>query len=308
MLDLSTDQLQETVKRSKRNAWSVLNSAPIGICVTNPQGHFELVNPAFCAFYGYAQEELIGQHFIMLLSPENHSFACTQHTEFLGGTETIQARQEWTVYCKNGERRTVLTEAAKVESDDDQQYKVTFVIDITERKKLEERLQEANSRLDHLACHDELTGLLNRRAGLCQLEEELKRCRRYGGELSVVLFDLDSFKSINDTYGHATGDTALAEVTAAIAHALRDTDLQVRLGGEEFLIIMPETGSDEAHVAAERLRAIIEERRFTPHQLSITLSAGVASTPATSAEQLIERGDQAMYQAKASGRNQVSLA
>ncbi|WP_447926788.1 sensor domain-containing diguanylate cyclase [Vreelandella sp. EE27] len=308
MPDISAEQLQEMVKRSKRNAWSVLTSAPIGICVTDDQGCFELVNPAYCNFYGYTEKELIGQPFTVMVAPEYREKASALHDEFLQGTELTEMRQEWQVFCKNGDLRTIIAEAARVEGDDGTPRKVTFVIDITERKQLEERLREANDRLDHLASHDGLTGLLNRRAGICHLSEELKRCRRYGGDLSVMMFDLDRFKTINDTYGHATGDTVLTELSAAIDNMLRDTDVQVRLGGEEFLVIMPETSSSEAQTAAERLRAHIEEQTFTEHALTITLSGGVASTPASCAEQLIERGDQGMYRAKEQGRNQIVVA
>ncbi|MFG6667293.1 diguanylate cyclase [Halomonas sp. HNIBRBA4712] len=308
MLDISTDQLKETLERSKRNAWSVLNGAPIGICITDPDGHFELVNPAYCEFYGYTQSELIGQHFTIMVSPEKRDGISAMHDDFLQSGNITEIRQEWEVFRKNGEQRTIIAEAARVEGDDGKSRKVTFVIDITERKQLEERLREANARLDHLASHDYLTGLMNRRAGLAHLEEELKRCRRYGGELSIVMFDLDRFKRVNDTYGHATGDAVLKEVTTTIAGALRDTDIQVRLGGEEFLIIMPETSAGEAQIAAERLLALVEERTFTEHALTITLSAGVASTPATSVQQLIERGDRLMYASKAYGRNQIQVA
>ncbi|WP_447553895.1 diguanylate cyclase [Vreelandella sp. EE22] len=308
MIEVSADHLQEMIKRSKRNAWSVLNTAPVGICITGPEGHFELVNPAYCDFYGYTQEELIGQHFTAMVPLAYREKASAMHDEFLQGAEPTELRQEWEVCCKNGELRTIIAEAARVEGDDGKARKVTFIIDITERKRLEERLREANERLDHLASHDSLTGLLNRRAGLQYLDEELKRCRRYGGELSIVMFDLDNFKTVNDTYGHATGDAVLTEVTRAVASALRDTDMQVRLGGEEFLIIMPETSDAEAKTAAERLRTLVESQPFTEHQLSVTLSAGVASTPISSGEELLERGDQAMYQAKERGRNRVTVA
>ncbi|KPQ23024.1 MAG: PAS domain S-box/diguanylate cyclase (GGDEF) domain [Halomonas sp. HL-48] len=294
--------------RTQRNTENVINTAPLGICITNPQGQFELVNPAYCEFYGYREEELLGQHFTMVVPQAYRATMSDLHDLFVEGEDTQELRQEWEVRCKNGEVRTIIAEAARIEGDDGAPRKVTFIVDITQRKQLEERLKQANERLDHIAHHDELTGLLNRRAGLQRLEQELRRSSRYGSPLSVAMFDLDNFKAFNDTHGHSVGDKILEEVTATVNQTLRDTDVQIRLGGEEFLVIMPEVNAEDAKLAMERVRRVVSQTPFTQHALTVTLSAGVASYIEASTTRLLDRADKAMYQAKQSGRDRVLIA
>jgi len=308
MSDMNTEHLYQLVNRSKQNTENVIKVAPLGICITDPSGHFEMVNPAYCQFYGYREEELIGHHFTLVV-PEAYRIQMHQlHDDFIQGNETHELRQEWEVRCKNGETRTIIAEAARIIGDDDQPRKVTFIVDITQRKRLEERLKQANERLAYMASHDELTGLINRRQGLKRLEEELERCERYGGELSITMFDLDDFKAINDTYGHGVGDIVLQEVTATVNAQLRSTDLQVRLGGEEFLIIMPEVNAQAAHTAVDRIRQCVAESPCTEHKLTVTLSAGIACYVEASSTRMLDRADKAMYQAKQAGRNRVVIA
>lgn len=308
MTAISADHLFELFNRSKKNTENVIKTAPLGICITDPNGRFEMVNPAYCQFYGYREEELIGHHFTLVVPAAYRQQMAALHDEFIQGNDTHELRQEWEVRCKNGETRTIIAEAARIIGDDDKPRKVTFVIDITQRKRLEERLTQANERLIYVANHDELTGLVNRRQGLKRLEEELERCERYGGELSIAMFDLDDFKAINDTYGHATGDAVLQEVTATVNAQLRSTDLQVRLGGEEFLIIMPEVSTHAAHAAVERIRQSVAESPCTEHKLTVTLSAGIACYVEASSTRMLDRADKAMYQAKKAGRNRVVIA
>ena len=307
MNDIHPERLYQLFNRSKRNTEQVIKAAPIGICITTPSGHLEMVNPAYCKFYGYKQEELLGQHFTIVVPHENRARLSALHDNFIRGIENQELHQEWDVINKNGERRTIISKAALVEAEDGEPRKVTFIIDITQRKQLEERLKQANERLDHIAHHDELTGLLNRRAGLQRLDEEIKRCERYDSLFSVAIYDLDNFKSINDTYGHATGDSVLKQTTALVSDALRDTDIHVRLGGEEFLVMMLGVNAEEAYQGMERVRETIAQTAFTEHQLTVTLSAGIAACEESSGKRLLERADKAMYQAKQTGRNRVVI-
>lgn len=308
MKEISPDQLYQLFNRSKRNTENVIKAAPIGICITNPSGHFEMVNPAYCEFYGYQPEELLGQHFTQVVPEENRAVLSALHAEFMQGNENQELRQEWDVIVKNGGIRTIIAEAARIEAEDGEPRKVTFIIDITTRKQLEERLKQANERLDHLAHHDELTELLNRRAGLQRLDEEIKRCERYATPFSIAMYDLDDFKAINDTYGHSAGDSVLQQITALVSDVLRDTDLHIRLGGEEFLIIMPGVNAEEAYQGMERVRESVAQQTFTEHQLTVTLSSGIASYVEASGTRLLDRADKAMYQAKQTGRNRVVIA
>ena len=308
MTSSTSPDIHQLLDQSKRNTENVIKAAPLGICITDPHGYFEMVNPAYCDFYGYAEEELLGQHFTMLVPDANRETLHDLHDSFIEGEERHELRQEWEVIGKGGKTHTIIAEAARIIGFDGQPRKVTFIVDITQRKRLEQRLQKANERLHYLAHHDELTGLLNRRAGLQRLEQELSRSSRYGSPLSVSMFDLDNFKAINDTYGHGVGDNILQEVTAKVNETLRETDIQIRLGGEEFLVIMPEVDAENARQAMERVRSAVAEATFTQRALTVTLSAGVAGYVEASTTRLLDHADKAMYQAKQSGRNRVVVA
>ena len=161
-----------------------------------------------------------------------------------------------------------------------------------------------------LATTDALTGLANRRRTTERLQEEMRRAARHGVPLSVLLCDIDRFKSVNDTYGHNAGDEVLRAVATALGCTLREVDMVGRWGGEEFLTILPDTGLAGAAVAAERVRAAIEALpAFEDGPASVTTSVGVAAyVRGIGLEAFVERADKALYEAKESGRNCVILA
>ncbi len=190
-----------------------------------------------------------------------------------------------------------------------------------ELKRLHEALQRehealnaANARLEMLATTDVLTNLPNHRALQSLLEQECERTRRFGHDLSVLFFDGDRFKQVNDTYGHATGDMVLQELGSRTRGVLRMGDTVGRFGGEEFLVILPETNQQEAQVLAERLRSAVAALPLATSAveggIAITISIGVASYPheGVTASELCEQADQAMYWAKRLGRNQIRTA
>ncbi|MDA0364691.1 MAG: GGDEF domain-containing protein [Chloroflexi bacterium] len=175
-------------------------------------------------------------------------------------------------------------------------------------------LREATAQLEHLATTDPLTGILNRRAFFDRFAAELRRSQRYGRSLAVVMFDLDGFKDMNDRWGHPFGDFVLAETTRIVTENLRDSDVVARYGGEEIVLLLPETTSEQAQAVAEKLREAIAEHPFRlpggqPDDVAqITVSAGVASVPLSEAlavGDLIGRADRALYVAKRSGKNRV---
>ena len=166
---------------------------------------------------------------------------------------------------------------------------------------------EAWETLSRQASTDAVTGLANHRSFQDRVRSEVTRAHRYHRKLSLVLFDLDHFKHINDTYGHQAGDSVLAEVGARLALQARDTELVARIGGEEFAWLLPESGRDGAYEAAERVRRAIEAQPF-PTAGTITISAGICTlTDSDTAEDLVRFADQALYSAKHSGRNTSSL-
>jgi diguanylate cyclase (GGDEF)-like protein len=155
-----------------------------------------------------------------------------------------------------------------------------------------------------LAAADGLTGVANRRTFDAQLAAEVDRSVRTGRPLSVILFDVDHFKRLNDTFGHQAGDEALRRVAATLSAAARGVDLVARYGGEEFVVILPETGLAEAAEAAERLRAAVEQVAVEPR---VTASLGVATFPGSALDPagLVAAADEALYAAKQQGRNRV---
>ena len=175
--------------------------------------------------------------------------------------------------------------------------------------KLQATLLEATSLLQHQATHDSLTGLWNRGMAYEHLSQELRRAVRSGEPVSVLLADLDRFKHINDAHGHAGGDRVLQDASTRMRSVLRDHDGIGRYGGEEFVVILPQTTRDAARVIAERLRVAVEEHHvvFGSGSIAVTLSIGLAcSTDVVgNADALIAAADAALYRAKNNGRNRV---
>jgi len=173
-----------------------------------------------------------------------------------------------------------------------------MLIDISQRKELERQLHE-------LATTDSLTGLLNRRAGTDKLTAEIERARRAGSALSLVLLDIDHFKQVNDHFGHDVGDRVLREVADLLRARIRKTDAAARWGGEEFALILPETGLDGADRFAGELLARMRGIR-TPDGAPLSASFGVVALDADeSASALVKRADRLMYRAKHAGRGRV---
>lgn len=168
-------------------------------------------------------------------------------------------------------------------------------------------------RLAALSETDVLTGLSNRRAFKRRLGEELRRAKRYGTPVSLLLVDIDGLKQLNDTQGHAAGDRMIRAVAAAIVRGLRESDFGARWGGDEFAIVAPNTPADAAHASAERLVARVSGRHRAHTGQRPTVSIGVATFhPAhgryADLQALVQAADDALYRAKAGGRNRVDVA
>jgi two-component system cell cycle response regulator len=179
-----------------------------------------------------------------------------------------------------------------------------------ERAHLFESIQVANERLEQLAITDSLTGLYNRRYFHDRFEHEFNRASRYRLPFSCVLFDIDDFKQVNDTYGHLVGDNVLKEVAQCMVASTRRVDILARYGGEEFVILLPQTDLHGAAIEAERVRAIMVQHSFSDvsKERPVTISVGVAGldsdTMKTSSD-LLRAADTALYEAKNRGKNRV---
>ncbi len=181
---------------------------------------------------------------------------------------------------------------------------------LRERELAEERNRMLEE-LQKMAVTDGLTALYNSRHFYHQLELEIDRSLRYRHPLSLLLIDIDRFKHYNDTYGHLEGDKVLVRFSQILKSCLRANDSAYRYGGEEFTVILPETGAEEARTVAQRIRATLEAELFYPcpgPPVSNTISVGVTEySPREPLEDFVRRADQAMYRSKEAGRNRVSV-
>jgi len=189
---------------------------------------------------------------------------------------------------------------------------VEYTRDITFRKKEEEEKEELIKTLNHLSTTDSLTGLFNRRALNEMLQHEIERASRYNNNLSLIICDVDLFKNINDTYGHTAGDRALTVVSDVLRRTLRKADILGRYGGDEFMIILPETSLTGAQSLAEKVRAAVEQQELDlsgNKRIGLTLSIGVASCcmAEDNLDTLVSLADAALYRSKEAGRNKISV-
>ncbi|KAB7888618.1 GGDEF domain-containing response regulator [Poseidonibacter ostreae] len=183
--------------------------------------------------------------------------------------------------------------------DDINDFYVISLTDITE-------LKEKSNLLEYQASHDTLTGLFNRNKFNSLFGKEIRRALRYNTSLSLVLFDIDLFKVVNDKYGHQIGDEVLKEISTIVSKSVREHDTVVRWGGEEFLILLPETDIKGASIVAEKIRTTIYENSLTKMNLNITVSFGISILNQNDNEDsFITRTDEALYEAKRTGRNKV---
>ena len=183
--------------------------------------------------------------------------------------------------------------------------------DVPEENKMEviKQINYIYTRTKYLSITDELTGLSNRRCFDNTLEKEFLRALRYNNKLTLVMFDIDHFKTVNDTYGHPCGDYILKEVANAALQTFRKTDTVLRFGGEEFVVILTETDIKQSEIPLERFRKTIEtlDLTYQNQQINITVSIGACQLDQSigNKEEFLQKADNALYDAKNSGRNKV---
>ncbi len=276
-------------------------------CRYDPQWTMLFVSQGCARLTGYEPEELIENRvtsYASLIDDEDGERIFCEVKAALENDESFSL--EYGLTCKDGSRIWVWERGRGVEEGDGTVVLEGIVLDISDRKELEIELEE-------LATRDPLTGLFNRREMSRILEEELERARRYQRPMALLWIDFDHFKDVNDTYGHAAGDSVLRSISRLLLGSVRSVDSIGRFGGEEFVIVLPEMDLDEARDTAERLRRKVVE---APQPLGdgsavpLTISVGVAVYPehAQNAAALCAAADKAMYLAKDRGRNCVAMA
>ena len=306
---IARSHLEERLRASEERLKGVLDLAHDAILSTDARQRIVLFNPAAERMFGYRTDEIVGRS-LSLLIPEALRAAHSDHFEgfIREGVESrvMVDRPEVSGLRRDGSVFPLEVSLSRSEGPDGPLF-TAMIRDITDRKRT-----EAELRL--MATTDPLTGLANRRHLLERAERELVRLQRFGNPFTLMTLDVDHFKRINDTYGHACGDRALCALAATCVGLLREIDMVGRMGGEEFTIILPETVGDEAMLVADRIRRGIAELRFdsdTPGlEFGFTVSIGVAECHGEDAriEQPLARADHALYEAKAAGRNRVVRA
>lgn len=190
-----------------------------------------------------------------------------------------------------------------------QNYLFTYITDITEKKENEFELKAISEKLKEIVDKDFLTGIYNRRFFYQKAKAEFNRIKRSNQYLSLLIFDLDNFKDINDNYGHSVGDIVLQVFSSHVSAYLRDYDIFARIGGEEFALLLPDTKTNEAYLIAERIRKSIASLTipFENGTIKVTTSIGLIENldNKNEFEQMMQLADKNLYQAKMNGRNQT---
>ena len=276
----------------------VVQNLKDGIVVVNHRGQIIDVNPAALALFAKRREQIANRHIDEFVTTLPLMSLTTRNTN---RAEITLNENAYDVTCSRLDLRNDHADLA-------------FVFrDVTERRKADKTLRTVKTELERLAHTDGLTGLFNRRLFIQRMHQEAERVRRHGGTLSVLLYDLDHFKRVNDTYGHEAGDKVLSAVGKISNKVKRVTDVAARIGGEEFAMLLPETDERGAFLLAERLRKSIADMDTTKlgcQRFKVSTSIGVATVTRDHQhlDNVLNEADRALYRAKHKGRNQVCMA
>ncbi|MEI6289402.1 MAG: sensor domain-containing diguanylate cyclase [Chloroflexota bacterium] len=239
------------------------------------------------------------------LHPADHAPVMASMRKLIDG-ETQAYEVTYRIKTKSGKWKWFYDYGRIAKRDDDGKALLItgIVFDITEQKRIENLLISQNEQLTEMANTDYLTGVYNRRALHEVLNYEIKRVDRNKNPLTVVMFDIDDFKKINDDFGHLVGDDVLVGVANILKKYVRSIDIIGRFGGEEFIIVLPECSQDNGLKIADKIRAAIEQSIFEA-DIKLTVSGGVMEYQSGSMDHLLVEVDHALYTAKSAGKNRV---
>jgi diguanylate cyclase (GGDEF)-like protein len=322
-------RIEQTLRETDRTLRSVLEALPVGVWIMERSGRIVDVNSAGIAIWQgarYVGPERFGEYKARWLDTGRPIEA-----DEWAGARAIRSGEtsigeEIEIDCFDGTQKIILNSAIPLR---DEQHAIAGAIivnqDITARKEAETELRLAKERVEAasrelevalareriLAREDALTGITNRRQFFELGTHEVSVALRYGHPLAVILIDVDDFKRMNDTQGHQAGDEVLKRVARVARQHLREADLLARYGGDEFIVLLPNTRAAEAAIVAERLRAdLAGQGTVLEHgTLTVTISSGIAGLlpPDDTLDALIHRADLALYEAKQSGRNRTAV-
>ena len=279
---------------------AVIDAAASLIVVADADGRLVRWNRACEQLLGYTQAEVEEPGALLNLVPEaERGVAEAARRALVAGRSPIRTEYHWCT--REGRLRLIeWTITALGGPDDRVDYMVATGVDVTDARNSDAEREAVEERLRHMADHDALTGLFNRRRFEEELERHIAHGRRYGMTGALLLLDLDDFKQVNDRHGHRAGDRVLTAVAVVLRHRLRETDIVARFGGDEFAVLMPVGGADEASELASLLEAAV--KRDVPAPTGpLHASVGTALfEESTTTDEILSRADDAMYATKRS--------
>ena len=319
-------KLDQKLRESEAHFRSVADTAPVMIWISGTDALLNYVNLPWLVLTGRSLEQELGNGWTAGVHPQD--FQNLMDTFLRSFNARQNFKMEYRLRVASGEYVWLLSSGVpRFTADDEFIGYIGSCVDIHALKLMEEELRGAKAELElanqkleqaftreqQLARTDALTDVNNLRYFYELAGHSFYIARRYHQPLSVIIFDIDGFKNINDHYGHTIGDQVLIQTTKLIGAQLRTTDVLGRIGGDEFAIIMPETNAQQGYPMAERIRALVAEQTMSTSKepVKFTISMGIAELTLDSniddLEQLIQQADQALYAAKAAGRNQTSI-
>lgn len=275
---------------------SAFELAPIGMALVALDGAFVQVNEALCTMVGRASHELVTRTFADITHPDDVHRDLQGLSALLDGAVDVYRAEKRYIHSDGHHVWIALSATAMRGPDGGPTHLLAQIVDVTDRHNAEDRLR-------HLADHDALTGLANRRRLEAALSDHLARCERYGPEGAVLLLDIDHFKIVNDSRGHAAGDQLLKDVAAVLRRDLRDSDTLARLGGDEFAVLLPRADTAQAARVAAKLVGAVRD-------VGATISVGAVAIERLerlTVDDALAKADRAMYSAKTAGRDRFDL-
>jgi len=302
---------EERLEYYHKKIHAIMEHAVEGIAEVRPDNTIEFINRSFLRMLGHAETDVLNRPLTDFIMPDQRIY--------LASIKLIRRAREITFVRRDGTLLYTLASSIPLVFGSQPPHALCFISNISETKLVSMKLRDANltlralnESLNSLSLRDGRTGVYNARYLNERLSEEIKRSQRYDRPFSLILLDIDFFKTINDTYGHVFGDSILGEVVRLLKDAVRSTDVIVRYGGDEFVLFLPDTRPEGAVAAA---RKIIRMVKATPmgdatRRISVSLSVGVVSFPRAGKSDvcsLLDAVDQAMYHSKGRGHNRITV-
>jgi diguanylate cyclase (GGDEF)-like protein/PAS domain S-box-containing protein len=303
-------QMEEALRASQSHLQALFDNAAVGIIELTPDGRWLDVNQRASQMLGYTQDELSQWTYLDIIHPAERAHSLSSFPSVCrdekqpARTERRYRRKDGTTFWGDLSLAAIRDEHGDVTSI------LGILVNITSGKEAEAALKQANAQLTQQAIHDPLTGLYNRRYLDETLPRELQRATRHRSSVGIIMLDIDHFKRFNDIYGHDGGDALLRAVGTFLQTNIRGDDIACRYGGEEFTLVLPGASLVDTQQRAEAVRAgvqalVVEHAGQELTHVTVSLGVAVFSDYRTTADMLIRAADQALYQAKRSGRNQV---